>query len=100
MTSEVQLMPDEPEARGLLALMLHCEARRAALHGPRRVRAARPAGTALWSRPMMDEAETHLRTAAAFQRMGRFQLEAAIQSIHASRTASGIHRLARNRPAL
>jgi RNA polymerase sigma factor (sigma-70 family) len=26
----VQLMPDEPEARGLLALMLHCEARRAA----------------------------------------------------------------------
>lgn len=26
----VQLMPAEPEARGLLALMLHCEARRAA----------------------------------------------------------------------
>ncbi len=30
----VQLAPDQPEALGLLALMLHCEARRAARRGP------------------------------------------------------------------
>lgn len=87
----VQLMPAEPEALGLLALMLHCEARRAA-------RSAGKGGgfvpldeqdTTLWSRPMMDEAEEHLRSAAALKRMGRYQLEAAIQSIHANRTASG-----------
>jgi len=39
---------------------------------------------------MMDEAENHLRSAAAFKRMGRYQLEAAIQSIHANRAVSGI----------
>ena len=39
-------------------------------------------------RPMIEEAEEHLRAAAAFKRMGRYQLEAAIQSIHAHRTVS------------
>jgi RNA polymerase sigma-70 factor (ECF subfamily) len=39
---------------------------------------------------MIDEAENHLRAAAAFKRMGRYQLEAAIQSIHANRAVSGI----------
>ena len=38
---------------------------------------------------MIEEAEEHLRAAAAFKRMGRYQLEAAIQSIHAHRTVSG-----------
>src|SRR5262249_26155757 len=33
--------------------------------------------------------ESHLQTAAAFKRMGRYQLEAAIQSIHAHRAVSG-----------
>ncbi|MEW6307337.1 MAG: DUF6596 domain-containing protein, partial [Verrucomicrobiota bacterium] len=45
--------------------------------------------TALWSRPMMSEAEEHLRAAAVLKRMGRYQLEAAIQSIHASRAYTG-----------
>jgi len=44
----------------------------------------------LWSRPLMDEAEDHLRTAAGFRRMGRYQLEAAIQSIHAHRAQNGL----------
>ncbi len=86
----VQLMPAEPEALGLLALMLHCEARRDARYSS--------AGefvpldrqnTATWSRPMIDEAESYLRSAAEFKRMGRYQLEAAIQSIHANRADSG-----------
>ena len=38
---------------------------------------------------MIEEAEKHLRSAAVFKRMGRYQLEAAIQSIHASRAVSG-----------
>ncbi len=86
----VQLLPSEPEARGLLALMLHCEARRAARYTSRGEFVPLDAqDPALWSRPMMAEAEAHLRSAAAFQRMGRYQLEAAIQSIHAQRAATG-----------
>ena len=38
---------------------------------------------------MIAEAEKHLRAAAAFKRIGRYQLEAAIQSIHANRAISG-----------
>jgi RNA polymerase sigma-70 factor (ECF subfamily) len=38
---------------------------------------------------MIDEAEMHLRSAAAFKQMGRYQLEAAIQSVHASRAKTG-----------
>jgi RNA polymerase sigma-70 factor (ECF subfamily) len=87
----VQSMPQEPEAHGLLALMLHCEARREA-------RCTREGkfvpldrqDTTLWSRPVMAEAEGHLRTAGTFQCMGRYQLEAAIQSIHANRAVIGI----------
>lgn len=87
----VQLMPAEPEARGLLALMLHCEARRAA----RYTREGEfvpldQQDTALWSRPTIDEAEQHLRAAAAFARTGRYQLEAAIQSLHAHRAVTGM----------
>jgi len=85
-----QLMPREPEAHGLLALMLHCEARREARYTSRGdfVPLDRQ-DTALWSQSMIDEAETHLHSAAAFKRMGRYQLEAAIQSVHANRAKTG-----------
>jgi len=87
----VQLLPNEPEAHGLLALMLHCEARRSARYtrDGKFVPLDRH-DTTLWSRPTIDEAENHLRTASAFERMGRYQLEAAIQSIHAHRAISGV----------
>jgi RNA polymerase sigma-70 factor (ECF subfamily) len=86
----VRLLPDEPEACGLLALMLHCEARR----GARRdaagayVPLSRQA-VALWSRPLITEAEELLAAASRAQRLGRFQLEAAIQSVHAQRAVTG-----------
>ncbi len=86
----VQLMPAEPEALGLLALMLHCEARRAARYT--REGEFVPLDRqdpSLWSRPLMDEAEKMLHTASGYQQIGRYQLEAAIQSIHAHRAASG-----------
>jgi RNA polymerase sigma-70 factor (ECF subfamily) len=87
----VQLMPEEPEARGLLALMLHCEARQAArytAHG--KFVPLDQEDPNLWSPSLIAEAEDHLRTAAACQRIGRYQLEAAIQSIHANRARTGI----------
>ncbi|MDB5407657.1 MAG: sigma-70 region 2 family protein [Rhodospirillales bacterium] len=86
----VQLLPAEPEAKGLLALMLHCEARRQAR---RDVAGAfvplSEQDTGLWSRRLMDEAEGLLAAAAPARRLGRFQLEAAIQSAHAERARSG-----------
>src|SRR5215471_6853096 len=86
----VQLLPAEPEAKGLLALLLHCEARRTARRSkdgsfvPLSEQDANQ-----WHRPMMVEAEQLLAAAVAVKRMGRFQLEAAIQSAHAERVRSG-----------
>ena len=73
----------------MLALMLHCEARRAArFTATGEFVPLDQQDTTLWSRPMITEAEDHIRKAASFHRMGRFQLEAAIQSIHADRAQS------------
>ncbi|MBV8353230.1 MAG: RNA polymerase subunit sigma-70, partial [Verrucomicrobia bacterium] len=86
----VQLMPTEAEAHGLLALMLHCQARRAArCTSNGEFVALDKQDHTRWSRPMIDEAENHLRLAAGFKRLGRYQLEAAIQSIHANRAVIG-----------
>jgi RNA polymerase sigma factor (sigma-70 family) len=86
----VQLMPAEPEALGLLALMLHCEARRAARYtSSGEFVPLDQQDTSRWSQSMIDDAEKQLRSAVAFQRMGRYQLEAAIQSVHAYRAVSG-----------
>jgi len=81
-----QCMPDAAEVRGLLALMLHCEARRPAR------RSSDGAFVPLseqdprhWIGALIDEAERELAAAAALHRPGRFQLEAAIQSAHADR---------------
>jgi predicted RNA polymerase sigma factor len=86
----VQLMPEEAETRGLLALLLHCEARRPARRSPGGdyVPLA-DQDVALWSLPMIAEAERELATAATLRTIGRFQLEAAIQSVHAQRFVTG-----------
>jgi len=84
------LMPLEPEALGLLSLILHCEARRAARYtNDGKFVPLDRQDTTLWSQSMIEEAEKHLRSAAAFKHMGRYQLEAAIQSVHASRAKTG-----------
>ena len=85
-----RLLPDAPEARGLLALMLHCEARR-----PARRNVAggyvplTEQDVTRWSLPLMAEAERLLAAAARANAPGRFQLEAAIQSAHAQRALNG-----------
>jgi len=86
----VQLMPAEPEALGLLALMLHCEARREArFSSAGEFIPLDQQDTKCWLGNLMEEAERLLRTAAGFGQTGRYQLEAAIQSIHAARAKSG-----------
>src|SRR5438105_2971107 len=80
----LHLMPGEAEVQGLLALMLHCEARRAARRnydgGYVPLSDQEPK---LWSLPLIEEAERYLAEASKYGRPGRFQLEAAIQSVHA-----------------
>src|SRR2546425_4761447 len=85
----LQLMPREAEVRGLLALMLHCEARRRARRGPDgRYIPLLEQDSQQWSLQLIEEAEGHLAEAASRGRNGRFQLEAAIQSVHAERAHS------------
>jgi RNA polymerase sigma-70 factor (ECF subfamily) len=87
----LQLMPGEAEVQGLLALMLHCEARRSARRGPDgRYVSLSEQNPKQWSLPLMEEAERHLTEALKPGRVGRFQLEAAIQSVHAERARNGL----------
>jgi RNA polymerase sigma-70 factor (ECF subfamily) len=86
----VSLLPEEPEALGLLALMLHAEARREARRDAQGEFV--PLGAqdpARWDTQLIDEAETLLLSASRLGALGRFQLEAAVQSAHAARRLSG-----------
>ena len=80
----VELMPDEPEALGLLALMLLVESRRRGADGARRhagpARRAGPraAGTAIWPSEGRDLVRRCLRR----DRPGPYQIQAAIQAVH------------------
>ena len=86
----LQLMPGEAEVQGLLALMLHCEARRPARRDAKgRYVPLSEQNPNQWLVPLMDEAERHLADAFQHGRVGRFQLEAAIQSVHAERARTG-----------
>jgi RNA polymerase sigma-70 factor (ECF subfamily) len=82
----VSLLPDEPEAKGMVALMYYAESRRAA----RRDAAGayvplEEQDTSLWDDSLIDMAETLLREANAGGPSGRYQIEAAIQSAHTAR---------------
>lgn len=85
-----QLLPNEPEAQGLLALMLFCEARRDARRNADGGYVAIAAqDVRRWSIDLIHEAEDVLRSASANRRMGRYQLEAAIQAVHTGRRTTG-----------
>jgi predicted RNA polymerase sigma factor len=84
------LAPDEPESRGLLALMLYCEARRPARRSADGKFARLSAQDAkCWSSETIAEAERELCAASTYGRPGRYQIEAAIQSALMDRTQSG-----------
>jgi RNA polymerase sigma-70 factor (ECF subfamily) len=85
-----ELMPAEPEALALLALMLFCESRR----GARRTETGAyvplsQQDVARWSAPQIAQANALLTNASQRGRLGRFQLEAAIQAVHAQRALCG-----------
>jgi len=85
-----ELQPREPEALGLLALMLHAEARRRARRdadGEYVPLAAQD--QASWDSQMIAEAEALLLHASALGTLGRYQLEAALQSAHVHRIRTG-----------
>jgi RNA polymerase sigma-70 factor (ECF subfamily) len=85
-----ELLPEEPEALGLLALMLHAEARRRARRNPdgEYVPLAEQ-DQALWDWRMIDEAESLVQRAGALGVIGRYQLEGALQSAHVYRCRTG-----------
>lgn len=83
------LLGDDPEAWGLAALLSFVQAR-----APARAERPWPAlsaqDTALWDRTLIAEGEALLwRARALGAPLGRFQLEAAIQSLHCDRARSG-----------
>lgn len=87
----VSLLPDQSEGLGLLALMLFAEARRAT----RRSAAGdyvplAEQDAALWDERLIEEAEGALRHAVRLRAVGRYQLEAAIQSAHVVRRRTGV----------
>ena len=85
-----ELLPEEPEALGLLALMLHAEARRrAGRNGDGEYVPLAEQDPALWDWQMIDEAEALLRRAGALGSIGRYQLESALQSAHVYRRRTG-----------
>lgn len=86
----VSLLPEEPEAKGMLALMLYTEARRTARRDP--AGAYVPLDeqdVALWDESQLRTAEALLHEANAIGPSGRYQIEAAIQSAHMARRVSG-----------
>jgi RNA polymerase sigma-70 factor (ECF subfamily) len=86
----IALLPEEPEALGLLALMLYAEARRRGRRDAQNeyVPLAEQ-DTALWDAQMIDEAEALLLRASALGTIGRYQLEGALQSAHVYRRRTG-----------
>jgi len=85
-----RLLPEQAEAWGLLALLLHAEARRAAqFDGAGRFVPLAAQDPADWDGELIREAEAALWTAARLRAPGPFQIEAAIQSAHAQRRATG-----------
>ncbi|MFC4147432.1 RNA polymerase sigma factor [Micromonospora mangrovi] len=86
----VELMPDEPEALGLLALMLLTEARRPARTGPDG--GLVPLGEQdrdRWDRELVAEGQALVRRCLRRDRPGPYQIQAAINAVHAdARTAA------------
>jgi predicted RNA polymerase sigma factor len=85
-----ELLPQEPEALGLLALMFHAEARRGArrnVHGEYVPLAEQD--TSVWDSKMIAAAEALLLRASKMRSIGRYQLEGAIQSAHVDRRLTG-----------
>jgi predicted RNA polymerase sigma factor len=85
-----ELLPEEPEALGLFALLLHADARRGARRNSRGeyvpLNEQEPGS---WDSRMISVAEDLLRRASTLGPIGRYQLEGALQSAHVHRCRTG-----------
>jgi RNA polymerase sigma-70 factor, ECF subfamily len=77
----VGLMPDEPEAAGLLALMMLSESRIPARTADGALVLLRDQDRARWNRAMIDEGDALVRACIRCGQPGPFQLQAAIQAV-------------------
>ena len=78
----VELMPDEPEAAGLLALLLLSESRVPARTAEGALVLLRDQDRTKWDRTMIDEGHAIVRACIRRGQPGPFQLQAAIQAVH------------------
>ncbi len=86
-----ELVPDDPEAHGLAALLWHTEARSTARRDP--TGAFVPLSRqdpASWSIVAIERGDRHLMAAAALRRPGPYQVQAAIQAVHNRRRSTGV----------
>jgi len=86
----LELMPDEPEVMGLLALMLLAESRRPARtteQGALVLLADQDRD--LWDRRLIAEGQALVRRCLALNRPGPYQIQAAIHAVHSDAAGSG-----------
>jgi len=78
------LMPDEPEAAGLLALLLLTESRRASrIHPDGSLALLGEQDRSRWDRALIDEGQAIVRRCLRHNQPGPYQLQAAINAVHA-----------------
>ena len=87
----VELMPDEPEALGLLALMVLTESRRAARTGPDGTLVLlADQDRARWDRALIAEGQDLVRRCLRRGRPGPYQIQAAINAVHSDAPAAAV----------
>ncbi len=87
----IKLLPKEPEALGLAALICFSNARSDARFSPNGdFIPLDKQDTTLWDSTLINKAEDFLKQAYKYKKLGRFQLEASIQSVHCNRWKTGI----------
>ncbi|WP_208324168.1 DUF6596 domain-containing protein [Diaminobutyricimonas sp. TR449] len=89
LASTLASLLDEPEAAGLAALLALSLARAPARTVDGRYVPLDEQDPALWDAELIAAGERWLRHASRADRLGRFQLEAAIQSVHCARARTG-----------
>jgi RNA polymerase sigma-70 factor (ECF subfamily) len=85
----VQLMPDEAEAHGLLALLLLTESRRAArTDGTGALVRLADQERSRWDRPLIEEGQAIVRSCLRRNLPGPYQIQAAIAAVHSDAAAA------------